>query len=121
MTWMLVEIKRIKIRSVLRFAFLFHWLIGLFLGLLIFALWELVDLFQMNGLIPSFIVAAGKPTTSSLLVLLLLSGLGVGIIGAVVWTLITLLYNVIAGFVKGIRFEALINQEGKEVDESDGK
>jgi hypothetical protein len=104
---MIKEIKRIRIRSVLRLLFLFHAFLGLFVGLILAVLWGVISLFEMYELVPSFLGDVGDPTTSSILILLSISAISLGILGALVWFLIALLYNVIAGFVRGIEIEVV--------------
>ena len=110
MTWTILEIKRIKIRSILRFAFFFHAVIGFFLGLLIAVAWGLIDLFEIGEVLPSFFGKLGEPSLSSILILLTLTASGIGAIGALIWALVTLLYNVVTGLVRGIRLEVLTEQ-----------
>jgi len=88
-------------------SFLFHAFLGLFLGLILTVFWGVISLFEMYELVPSFLGNVGDPATSSILVLLSISAMSFGILGALVWFLIALLYNVIAGFVRGIEIEVV--------------
>jgi len=100
--------------------FLFHAFTGLFIGLLLATSWVLISIFEMNEIIPPFFGNLGKPTTSSILILLSSTAITLGILGAVIWSLLTLLYNIIAGFVRGIKLEVIANdvkEKGEQVDD----
>ena len=116
----ILEIKRIKIRSVIRVTFLFHVFVGLIIGLLLSAGWGIITVFDMQEFVPSFLGDVGDPETASLLILLSLTAVAFGVVGALIWSLITLLYNVIAGFVRGIRIEVEAGKIKKKGDQGNG-
>ncbi len=113
MTPVFMEVKRVRIRSVIRMVFLFHVFVGFIIGLLLAITWAVIGVFEMYEIIPSIFGNVGEPTTSSILILLSSAALSLGILGVIIWFLLTLLYNVIAGFVRGIRFE-VVTTEVKE-------
>jgi hypothetical protein len=113
------EIKRVKIRSVIRVTFLFHVIVGLFIGLLLVVAWGVIGIFEMYEIIPDFLGDVGKPTTFSILKLFSLVALTLGILGVIIWSLLTLLYNLIAGFTRGIRVEAITHGIEKGDERSD--
>jgi len=115
-----MEIKRIKIRSVFRLVFFFHLFVGLIVGLLLAGAWNVIANLGLEELLPEMVRDIGKPTTSRILVFLSLSSVAMGIVGAIAWSLLTLLYNLIAGFVKGIQFETVTKREGKGSDPDAG-
>ncbi len=111
-----IEIKRVRIRSVVRMVFLFHVLVGLLLGFLLTIGWGLISVFGMYDLVPSFLGDVGIPDTSSVLILISVTALVLGALGALIWFLLALLYNVIAGIVRGVCFEVVTRESEKEGD-----
>ncbi len=120
MTREMVEIKRVKIRSIMRVVFLFHVFAGLIVGLLLSAAWGVVTIFDMQEFVPSFLGELEDPETVSLLILLSVTAIAFGLVGAIVWSLMTLLYNVIAGFVKGITIEVDVGRTEEKGDHANG-
>jgi hypothetical protein len=121
MTVVQMEIKRVKIRSVIRLAFFFHALVGLLIGLLLTVAWGVIGIFGMYDVIPSFVGELGEPSSSSILMLLSMTAGTLGVLGALVWSLLTLLYNVIAGIAGGIELRAITDDGEREEEESDGE
>ncbi len=99
--------------------FLYHAFAGLFVGLLLALFWGVISLFEMYEIVPSFLGGVGNPTTSSILILLSISAVALGIFGALAWSLIVLLYNVIAGFVRGIEVEVVVRKPRKSGEGAD--
>ncbi len=109
-----IEIKRVRIRSVIRVVFLFHVLVGLFLGLLLAIGWGVISIFKMYELVPSFLGEVGEPSTYSVLITIVLTALALGVLSILIWFLLALLYNVIAGVVSGIHFEVVTGESNSE-------
>jgi hypothetical protein len=116
----ILEIKRIRIRSVLRLVFLFHAFAGVLLGLLIVGAWGVVSIFGLQEIVPAFLGNVGDPDSTSILLLLSAIALAFGALGALVWALIILLYNVVAGFSRGIQVEVVPGRAGKGGTAADG-
>jgi hypothetical protein len=114
-----LEIRRVKIRSVLKLVFLFHAFIGVLIGLIITVLWTAISLFGLHEIVPSFLPEAGRPETASILILLSVIALSAGLVGALVWALIILLYNVVAGFTRGIQVEVVEETDRKRGAQTD--
>jgi hypothetical protein len=99
--------------------FLFHVFVGFIIGLLLTISWTVIGIFEMYEIIPSIFGDVGEPTASSILILLSSTALSLGILGVIVWFLLTLLYNIIAGFVRGIRFEVETTEVREKGDQAD--
>jgi len=116
-----LEIRRIRIRSVLRTVFLLHAVAGILLGLLVAGAWGVVSIFGLQEIVPGFLGSVGTPDSSSILLLLSAIALSLGVLGAFVWSLIILLYNIVAGFSRGIQIEVVPGRAGEGGVPADGE